>query len=87
MTSCSKQSQLSDKTRLLGALSSWILKAAKVGDSTTSLGNSFVCKRWYCCSENSFSFLSVAGVESTFVQSVLGEIPYGLSQLCTPSLQ
>lgn len=84
MTSCSKQRQLSDKTRLLGALSSWILKAAKVGDSTTSLGNSFVCKRWYCCSENSFSFLSVAGVESTFVHFRRNTL---LTQLCTPSLQ
>lgn len=61
-TSCSKQSQLSDKTWLPGAISWYILENSKVGNSTD------LCARdgnapWKTLLP---SFLPVAGVESTF---------------------
>jgi len=44
---CTKQDHLSAQTRLLRALSSWVLKTSKDGNCSTSLGKLFQC--WTTC--------------------------------------
>lgn len=50
---CPKQSQLQDQTRVLRALSRWVLKTCKDGDCTVFLG--FCSTAWLSSWESSFS--------------------------------